>query len=325
MTYARRTTAALVAAAAALSGAGLSGRGDPRPGLPDGWRWEAFRGVQLAVPGEWGHANGEDLLALCEGVPAPAVGRPGSVMLSARCPDPGTDAAVGGQFVVFETRRDGFDPRYVSGGDRVALEVGAARVLVQAPGEVRRRILDSLHEVDTDANGCAVRDAISRWPERRPAPAVDVRSLTRISGVSGCLYDVADPYTARHRPGRKPELPPLTSSVRLTGPAAARAVAAIADAPAAGPVGTGQDAPGCTSFWGDEIVVLLVDSGQGRSRLHLRFSGCRHNGVDDGVNRRVLVRDGTYPFVSGASQVYSGHLGGGGKLDAFGPQPPAQP
>lgn len=289
----RVVAAVLLAVSAVASAAGVLAGDAPSTAAPGGWRWEAYRDVQLAVPPSWGYGEDWVFFGSCgSGILPPLVARP-SLVGCGTGGTPGSDAAEDGQFVVFEDRRgyDGeFDGAPVYVGDRRALEIGDIRVIVQAPLEVRRRILASVRRIEVDAYGCAVRDRISREPWSRPAPATDLASLTGITGVTACLYPL----------GRGD--PMLAGSVRLGGEAGRRAVRAMAAAPEAGPLWSGQDVAGCRT-WGYHVAVLYVDSDQGRARLHLRFSGCHYTGLDDGLTRRQLVRAGTYPFVTGPNEV----------------------
>jgi hypothetical protein len=49
---------------------------------PDGWRWESYRGVEVAVPGDWGTTSTHQRLSQWCVEPrtdrAPAIGRPGA-------------------------------------------------------------------------------------------------------------------------------------------------------------------------------------------------------------------------------------------------------
>lgn len=299
-----RRAAAVLATALVLPGCGAA-----EPELPRGWRWESFQDVEVAVPGDWGYANGDTLLGGCGRRGFPAVGRPG--IAACGFLRAGTDAVEDGQFVVFEGSRPDYTPDHESGGDREIVEIGSARVIVQALPDVRERIRASVHRIRTDARGCAARDALSTDPRMRPEP-FGAQELTNVVSISGCLYDLDLSGTS----GDDRQNPPLLGSLTLSGAVAARAFEAIVGAPEAGPEGTGQDHAGCDSM-GDFITVLLVDSDQGRSRLHLRFAGCRLNGVDDGRTRRVLVHEGTYPFAMALRVVTHYNGGFDGKNNAL--------
>src|SRR3954465_15549674 len=54
--------------------------GSVSPTLPDGWRWESYRDVEVGVPADWGWGSGDQRLGQwCtnEKHPKPIVGRPG--------------------------------------------------------------------------------------------------------------------------------------------------------------------------------------------------------------------------------------------------------
>jgi hypothetical protein len=276
-------------------------------GLPAGWRWESYRGVEVGVPGSWGWDEGPVQLALaCADliqVDKPVVGRPGGVPL-ALCGDrPGkpryaTLLAHAGSIVFFESTDDADGARQE--GDRVTVRLDGTQIGVQAPAELRSQILGTIHRVDVDSSGCPTTDPISDRPERRPPQPVDVRSLRAVTDVAACRYEIGDdaPWDRR-----------LVSSVRITGGQALQAVAGIA----AAPVGGGPDRPGdCLPevSYGEAVVVLRVRSPGGLSQIYLRFSGCDHNGFDDGVAVRALTRTAVAPFLTGQNQVQ----GGGGPV-----------
>jgi hypothetical protein len=122
--------------------------------------------------------------------------------------------------------------------------------------------------------------------------------------VSACKYALRDGFSDTDVTG-----PTLMSSVRLEGTQARRAIAAVA----AAPLGSSPNRPGdCMpqASYGDEAVVLRIASDQGRSEIYLRYSGCDHNGFDDGVNLRALTRDAAAPFVGGANIITFGFSGG---------------
>jgi hypothetical protein len=290
----------------------VSPRSTPSP-LPRGWRWESYRDVELAVPGDWTWIGGTQRThQWCVGVDEKptGVGRPGSATLvgcGGGKGDPGTRIATNGAFVAFGDVR--FD-KVGTVGDRTTVGVGDVAVLVQTEPGLRDRIIATVHRITVDASGCPVRDEVTAHPALKPAPAIALKRLTGVRSVSACLYDLDEGE-------RGHEGPSLNSSVRLEGPAAAKALAAVARAPAAG----GQDRPKtCLYKYGSEMVVLLIESAAGPSRVHVRFSGCDHNAVDDGVSPRRLT-PALRPFFSGPNQP-DGISGGSGKAEAiFGVRP----
>jgi hypothetical protein len=164
-------------------------------------------------------------------------------------------------------------------------------VAVQAPPELRRQIVATIHSIHEDNNGCPVDHPISLHPGRTPEPAIEVTSLTAVSTVVACKYAIAQPDGGQDGPA-------LRSSIRLTG---ADAQAAI-DRIAAAPLGGGPDEPSTCAAdysYGDNIIVLSATSGPTTSEIYLRYSGCDHNGFDDGVVVRSLTATAVRPFFTG--------------------------
>jgi hypothetical protein len=65
---------------------------------------------------------------------------------------------------------------------------------------------------------------------------------------------------------------------------------------------------------GDEMLVLLLDR---RHQVVVRYSGCDHNGIDDGVTVRALTRAAVAPLLAGPNRPWE--FGGGTeKADALG-------
>ena len=286
-------------------------RTPPVEALPVGWRWESFGGVQVGVPGDWGWGvGGQRLSQWCIATPAdraqPIVGRPGPVTAvacpagEAGAPDPGTLLENTGEVVSLEWAVDG-EPGPVREGDRTTVVLGGVRVVVQAPTGLRERITATLHEVEgpRDVYGCPTTDPVWTDPGRRPDPAVDVATLDGVSAVSVCRYAVGDP--AARVPGDRE---PLVSSLRLTGAAARDVVAAIAAAPPGGGPDNPDDCMAAYSY-GDDLMVLHVTSEAGESTVHVRYSGCDHNGFDDGVTVRRLSREVMQPLLAGPNRLFS--------------------
>jgi hypothetical protein len=282
------------------------------PALPAGWRWESYRGVEVGVPGDWGYARsstGQITTQWCTDLYHPVehvVARPG-LSTAAGCftvdpiepsrgPDPGTLIATTGIFVAFDgitaTANDG--PRRE--GDRATVTVNGVTVAVQAPARLREQIVATIHPTTADSNGCPTSHQISNAPDMRPDPAVDVGSLAGVTAVTACKYAVhAGVNAGGHGPA-------LLSSLRLTGEAAQAAISGIAEAPRGG----GPDAPSTCAMdfsYGDDIIVLSITSGQTRNEIYLRYSGCDHNGFDDGIAVRSLTTKSVAPFIAGPNAV----------------------
>ena len=272
----------------------------PAP-VPADWRWESYGGVEVRVPGDWGWGNGSQRLSQwCvypEDDPRPIVGRPGYSTL-AGCPSakprPETLVARTGFVVAFDRTTEGDGERRE--GDQTAVRRRGVLVTVNAPGDLRERIVETIRAVDVDSFGCPSTHAVSERPQQRPAP-VAVTSLREVSSVSVCKFGVTSrPHGVQER---------LLSAARLEGAAAEQAVQAIAEAP----VGGGPDDPGACAEdygYGDEIIVLLVRSTAGASELVVRYAGCDHNGFDDGVSVRSLTPAATAPLLAGPNTVVDG-------------------
>lgn len=284
-------------------------------GLPAGWRWEAFRDIEVAVPAAWAPRLMNPLNECRHGVGAgnqvvarPPAGEDAMACVGgpAHAADPDRLVSGGGRFLAFSAFVDG--PGAVAGTirDRTTVVTDRVLVTVQAEKALRERIVATLRHIQVDANGCPAADPVTIDPSDLPAPALDVRTLTGVRSVAACRYLLADAG------------PMLFSSLRLLDAAARRAVEAIAAAPPAG----GQDIPqNCGDGYGDELIVLRVLSDQGESHLHLRYAGCGHNGIDDGVRAYRLTRAAVHPFVAGPNEV-RGFDSGPGKLEILRPGGP---
>ena len=278
--------------------------------LPTGWRWESFGGVQVGVPADWGWGvGGQRLSQWCISTPRdraqPIVGRPGPVT-AVGCPagdqgdpDPGTLLENTGQVVSLEWTLDA--PGTTREGDRTTVVVQGVAVAVQAEEELRDRIVATVHEVDgpRDVYGCPVTDPVWTDPGRRPDPSVDITTLSGVAALSVCRYALADP--AARVPGDRD---PLVSSLRITGAAAQEVVSAIAAAPPGGGPDNPRDCLPDYSY-GDDLMVLHVTSDAGESTVHARYSGCDHNGFDDGVTVRRLTREAMQPLLAGPNRLSS--------------------
>lgn len=272
---------------------------DPGPALPDGWRWEGFGGVLVGVPGEWAWGNSMQRIGqwcIAEAPLTPMMGRQGPSTLVG-CPDrggvdPSTLVKNTGVVVELAPALDGADDS--AEGDQIVRRIGDVSVRINAPADLRERILATVHRADIDAHGCAM--SLAADPADRPDPPRDVTSLSEVVSVAACRYALPPPAEVESAEGPLP----LFSSLLLEGDAAADAVAAIAAAPAGG----GPDRPdSCLPEWsyGDEFLVLRVESAEGTSTLHVYYSGCDHNGIDDGVTVRTLTRDAVQPLIADAN------------------------
>lgn len=312
----RSIAVALILLAGGMSACASPGEpGSPEPGpsavvstgadpdLPDGWRWESYGGVEVAVPGDWGWDNGTQRLSQwCVGTTAkPVVGRPGAATL-AGCPGgtpaPGALVAKTGQVVAFDRTPDPDGTGHE--GDQTVVRLNGVQITVNAPAELRERIVRTVRRAETDSYGCPATHPIVKDPAQRPAKPVGVTSLTDVSSVSACKFQLD--YGLADGDEVSPDLR-LISSLRLDGAAADRAIRAIGQAP----LGGGPDHPEeCLPevSRGSELIVLLVTSAAGRTEIVIRYSGCDHNGFDDGIAVRSLTAGAIAPFITGSNLVF---------------------
>jgi len=285
------------------------------PDLPAGWRWESYGGVEVGIPGDWGWGNGSQRLsqwcvATPEQIAKPIVGRPGGTTLAgcgvAGKGRPDTLIANTGSVVAFDRTTAG--PGAEEHGDQSAVRLDGVEVTVNAPPELRHRIVATIRRVaEVDSFGCPTTHSISDRPDQRPAKPA---SLSDVTSVSACKYPVG------HSSAPKPR---LISSLRLDGAAADQAIRAVAEAPrGGGPDNPDQCMPSVS--YGDDVIVLLVRSAAGRTEIVLRYSGCDHNGFDDGISVRKLTVEAVAPFIARSNGMYGGFSGGPEKLAVLDPE-----
>ncbi len=285
---------------------GVEAGGSLSPALPDGWRWESYRGVEVGVPPDWGWGSGDQRLGqwcINPTRPKPIVGRPGTSTAVACVrgkegkPAPETLIKNTGWIVAFEDAAlpDGSVNRIVEGGDRQVVTYGKVSVVVQVPASLRTRIIATIHLVKVDHQGCPASDPVSLQPARHPVPATDVALLRGVTSISVCKYAIPATHDSLAKTG-------LLSSLRYDGKLAARVVRQIV----AAPTGGGPDTPkACTERLGSEIMVLRVSSSTGGSQIRVRYSACDHHGFDDGVNVRALTRDPMQALINGPNALWS--------------------
>jgi hypothetical protein len=127
-------------------------RAEAATGIPAGWRWEAFRDVELGVPGDWGYGTSGTPWCLQDTPPAQAyVGRPGPIR-TIRCTaktvdgiDPGARITTAGTFVWFEDADEAeANGPALSEGDRQTVTARGVRVSIQAPQPLRQQIAGTI-------------------------------------------------------------------------------------------------------------------------------------------------------------------------------------
>jgi hypothetical protein len=281
---------------------GVDPAGSVSPTLPDGWRWESYRGVEVGVPSDWGWGSGGQRLGqwcINQKDPKPIVGRSGSYVSTlvacsqakAGKPDPQTLIKNTGWVVAFGEATSKI-PR---GGDREVVTYGRVTVVVQAPESLRTRIIATIHLVKIDHQGCPAADSVSLHPAQRPKPPSDVAELRGVTAVSVCRYEFASKDDPQGR-GL------LESSLRYVGESAASIINQIAAAPKGG----GPNSPEtCIASYGGEIIVLRVTSSSGKSQIYVRYSSCVHNGFDDGTTVRSLTRAPMQALIKGPNALGS--------------------
>jgi hypothetical protein len=268
--------------------------------LPSGWRWESFDRVEVGVPGDWGYGTSERPWCLKQKSEKPFVGRPGAVPAigcqteDAGGRDPGTILDTGGVFVWLSPMREGDTQAGtlappVSSGDRVSFVLNGVQVAIQAAAPLRGQILATVRAGQTkDHNDCPIASPFVGNPHWVP-DGPPVTGLTGVKTVSACMY----------AGGR------LTSSLRLSGPPASSAIAAVAAAPVGGGPNLPKDQCAEDDPPNQDMIVLQVTATQGASKILLRFGGCFHRGLYDGTTVRTLTRPAVAPFVTGPNEVKS--------------------
>lgn len=342
MTSLRRTRVA--GTVLALLAPGLTGCADsraarpappvfaPSPGPPsadiraDGWVWESYRDLEVAVPPGWRNGTGDvaaEQWCISDTTSAtPYVVRPG-IAPEAPCPgptpgepNPATLIVKAGTFVSFTPAPSSATVVLGEAGDRTSKVIGSVLLRVQAEPDTRAKILDSARQITSDALGCPIADPISADPLRRPSPARKLSELREVTRVVACRYEFSGPAVPNANPaaGTAPRQvgPTLFSSLEITGERAARTVAAMVDTRLGGGP---NDVPGCPTPLGigTEAIVLRALSTSGVSQVYLRYGGC--NGLDDGTDYRKLTRAAVAPFVSGPNAVAEFGESLGGILD----------
>lgn len=291
-----------------LGGPAFTPSASPDVQIPDGWRWESYRGVEVAVPGDWGSTNASQRIGQwCvdrQRDREPAIGRPGASTLvgcglgETASPSPETLIVNTGIIVAFEDAfmGDGTPMPISRGGDREVVRIRDVYVIVQVPQPLRGQIAATVRVADVDANECPATDPVSRDVDRRPEVPADIAGLRGIQRVSACKYALLQ------EPGDDQECPTLISSTAVVGDDAFRLVRQIAKAPEGGGPNSPQNCL-AESSRGDEIVVLRITSAERVATVHVRYGGCDHHGFDDGVVLRGLVREPLEAILAGANLV----------------------
>ncbi|RLV54632.1 hypothetical protein D9V41_15515 [Aeromicrobium phragmitis] len=288
-----------------LPGASVSPNA-PEVSLPEGWRWESYRGVQVGVPGDWEWTSGPQRLGQwCVGYDGarPAVGRPGPATevgcFGEGSPPPDTLVANTGEVVVVEPAAAEAVLDTDSVGDRRVVTVGDVRVIIQtADPALRAQIAATVHAAEVDFAGCPSDHPGARDVSWRPSDAGALPAAADVEYVSACRYII----TEGSAPGAT-----LAGSQLLSGEAAQRLVEAMAGAP----TGSGPNAPDqCLHGDPAEIIVLYLGTGEGAREVLLRYADCVDNGFDDGTEIRALTKDAATAIFRGPLRpmLWGGHL-----------------
>ncbi|GAB3270448.1 hypothetical protein GCM10027456_57570 [Kineosporia babensis] len=276
--------------------------GDPPP---EGWRWESYQDVQIAVPQDWDYGIVGRPWCQRADDEKPFVGRPGPVREIAcsgaeDAVEPGQKVSTGGQFVWFGLPPDSAldlvqtpnETNVISdghgGSDRAVVQAGTVSIVVQAPAELRAQIISTVRLAEIDHNGCAAVPPYAGHPKWGPS-GPEVTEYTDIKGISACSYVDAE----------------LVGSLRLNPEQATEAIAAIASAPVGG--GPFNPAALCVPVEdeSDDVaqLILQVDAAAAGT-IVLSYGGCSSTGLDDGTAVRTLTRDSVQPFIQGPNRVY---------------------
>ncbi|HET9143620.1 hypothetical protein [Actinophytocola sp.] len=253
--------------------------------LPAGWRWEAYGGVEVQVPADWGHGTSNYPPCLNREKGRPHVGRPGMVPL-VKCsgpPVPALQLRVPYLWFTGNTvsadRVQTYDGGWVSQTRTVA---GTTFTVFSDDPDLRARILGSARPAAGATDPACPADHPARINrDARPDPGKP--GLAPVESITICRYSLTG------------NGPAVLSTSRLTGAEAA----AVSRAILAAPEGTGPDTPeNCAAEHaaGDELVVLRIAGG---TEVVVRYSGCVGHGFDDGHTRRQLTADALRSILTG--------------------------
>ena len=295
----RRWPVLVAAAAAAILVVGLvamvTGHRDeatPSNVLPDNWRWESYRNVLVAVPGDWGQAyapNDQWCISVDPDVTREESGLPQQGYVDLSSPDMGsTDVACNGggvppvaMFVVHLTfLGEGDAPPMPDGWSNVVRSVDGVRLDVvtdAAHRDLANRILATAHVSDQDPNGCPASSPIQTTHAVRPSPAFDIEAIDDVDSITVCQYSLIGTGKSGLRASRV-----------LTGHAADEELRGLQEAPTGG----GPDRPSSClpDGWGDTALVLRLHSGSETHQVYGYYAWCFGNGFDDGTTLREVTQ-----------------------------------
>lgn len=267
-----------------------------------GWRWESYGQVEVQVPASWGYGAGIDYPpCLIDSPQKPLVGRPVYAIPTIACDADPVELAFRADSLTFHpggayARQPGSKPVDNGWVEETRVVAGRSFTVFSKDAALRKRILDSARPIQgADQQGCAPDNALVANPALRPAPGGGLAAVGTVESISICRYWLAGEDTTIDHP--------LLSSARYDGERAAALVAAIL----ASPTGTGPNTPTtCSDKYGSEIVTLTVRGSKASQEVVLRYSGCDHNGFDDGTTRWKLTKENFRPAVAEPNKPHSG-------------------
>lgn len=303
--------AAVLAAVAGSTGAVLAttgGTGNEAAGpavafsaldasVPQGWRWEYYRDIEVAVPANWRHGiePGSDwCVSNVPTHPYVAYDLPDRTSLLVGCSDgnggiadePPPDTWVNHVVLSQRSPSDHAGVSHVGGWTitKRAVHDVIIKVVSRNP-QLGQRILSTARVIDRTPQGCAARSAIQRHEYQNPSPAFDVTALHEVSRIVVCQYDLG---TALPQPG-------FVAQVVLTGATADRELAALQQAPAGG--GPNHPSDCGRSDVGSTAIVLHLDARGTTHTMYAYYSSCRGNGTRDGTTVRALTSRSCPPLL----------------------------
>lgn len=299
------SAAAVLLLVAGLASVAVGHRDQAAPAhvLPDGWRWESYANVMVAVPDTWGYAAAPSS-DWCASPPQGGLPRGGYV--DTRSPYGGVlGIGCGGTPPTSLTRPhlSFLDPRTEiptpPGWMRKTRTLGTTELTVtieQSDRDLAQRILATAHVVRRDQFGCTPSSPLQDPLAGRPTPAFDVSTVAEVDSITVCQYGLGD--TRAHLGAG------LIASQLLTGP---RADAELAALQRAGTRGGPDRAQGCgADDRGETGIVLLLRADGVTHRMYALYESCAANGIDDGTHVRVLTRADCAPLFSQRIQIIEG-------------------
>jgi hypothetical protein len=265
-------TTAIVLAAVPLGMALLGGSDSPekkndvvvstRPPAPDGWRWESWRNVQIAVPGDW-TAGAASQWCVANPEPAGTIDRGEGVSTLVAC-TPGVSSSV--TFRPGIAKHPLIDIKGV--GKRLTFDGNTVDVVAPDQATLDKIVATAEQFASVDSRGCA--PAIQDLAEPLSGEAAGPLTVCRYIGW-GNAYELAE-------------------SRDLTEQESADWLAALASAPA-----VPESSNACDPGYGSEAI--LVRSADGAVAF-LELDGCGGGYVKTADGEKALSNDLAIPLGS---------------------------